>query len=613
VAPRRRGGHGPKVAGKLCGVIVDVWMQHPTRRFLDQEMFASLRRWTGDRLPRQEPAIELTIAAMDEASVDVGLLSAWHAPGGALISNDEVHGWVAACPDRFAGVASVDLARPMQGVRELRRCVEELGFVGLRVLPWLWEAPPTDRRYYPLFAACVDLGVPFFTQVGHTGPLRPSEPGRPIPYIDQVAIDFPELVVIGGHIGYPWTEEMIAVARKHERVYIDTSAYTSRRYPPELVRYMGSGGGARKVLFGSNYPMITPAQALEHLAALQLAQDALELFLGGNAERLLGFALCALGQLGARSRCPSGLAIAMARLLPKGDGRAATLRQRLEAGEMVLAPGCYDALGARLVEEAGFPAVYMTGFGSAASALGRPDVGLMTLTEMVGNARRIAQAVEIPVIADADTGYGNPINVIRTVREYESAGVAAIHLEDQVIPKKCGHMEGKEVLPAGEMIAKVSAAVAARRSSEFLIIARTDARAVEGLDSALDRAHLYREAGADVLFVEAPQSRGEIEAVARSLAGVPLLFNYAEGGRTPPVTHQFLRELGFAIVIFPLSTLLATTAAVRSVLARIEAEGTPINVLPSLPRFDEFLEFIGMPEIRELERRFPQVREDPAP
>ena len=271
---------------------------------------------------------------------------------------------------------------------------------------------------------------------------------------------------------------------------------------------------------------------------------------------------------------------------------------------MVLAPGCYDALGARLVEEAGFPAVYMTGFGSSASRLGRPDVGLMGLSEMVDNARRIVQATELPVIADADTGYGNPINVIRTVREYELAGVSAIHLEDQVMPKKCGHMEGKQVVGADEMAAKVAAAVAARRSSDFLIIARTDARAVEGLDGALDRARLYRDAGADVLFVEAPQSVEEITAVARAFPDVPLLFNYAEGGKTPPVTHEFLHELGFRIVIFPITTLLVATAAIRTALARIKADGSPVELLPELLGFGEFLDFIGLPEIHELDRRF---------
>ncbi len=290
-----------------------------------------------------------------------------------------------------------------------------------------------------------------------------------------------------------------------------------------------------------------------------------------------------------------------------GDGAGPGLRERFAAGEMVLAPGCYDALGARLIEEAGFGAAYMTGFGSAASRLGRPDVGLLTLTEMVDNARRIAQAVEIPVIADADTGYGNAINVIRTVREYEAAGVAAIHLEDQVMPKKCGHMEGKHVVPAEEMAAKVAAAVAARRSPDFLVIARTDARAVEGLDAALTRAGRYREAGADVLFVEAPQSTEEIEAVARAFPDVPLLFNYAEGGKTPAVEYDFLRALGFRLVIFPIGLLLAATVTMRNVLAQVRRDGTPINILDQLLPFGEFLDLIGMPEIRELEQRFAEV------
>jgi 2,3-dimethylmalate lyase len=294
----------------------------------------------------------------------------------------------------------------------------------------------------------------------------------------------------------------------------------------------------------------------------------------------------------------------MARLLGAAPGETATLRERFEAGETVLAPGCYDALGARLVEEAGFPAAYMTGFGSSAGRLGRPDIGLMSLPEMVDNARRIVQAVDIPVVADADTGYGNSINVIHTVREYEAAGVAAIHLEDQVTPKKCGHLEGKEVVPAREMVAKIEAAVAARRSPDFLIIARTDARAVEGLDAALARARMYREAGADGLFIEAPESEAEIEAVARAFPDVPLLFNYAEGGKTPAVSYSRLRELGFALVIFPLTLLFVATQAMRAALARMHADGTPIGLLPSLLPFDEFVSFIGLPEVRELELRF---------
>ena len=276
-------------------MIVDAWIQHPTRRFLEQDMFASLRRWTGGAIPEGEVPIEATLAAMDAAGVERGLLTAWHGPQGALISNDEVAAWSAAHPDRFAALASVSLRDPMHAVRELRRCVQELGFAGLRMLPWLWETPPTDRRFYPLYAACVELGVPFCTQVGHTGPLRPSEPGRPIPYIDQVAIDFPELTIVCGHVGYPWTEEMIAVARKHERVYIDTSAYTSRRLPAELVAYMKTRGGSLKVLFGSNWPMIAPAAALEDLDMLGLDDAGRELYLHENARRVFALAGPAAG------------------------------------------------------------------------------------------------------------------------------------------------------------------------------------------------------------------------------------------------------------------------------------------------------------------------------
>jgi predicted TIM-barrel fold metal-dependent hydrolase len=268
-------------------MIVDAWMQHPTQRFLRSEMFASLRRWTGEQIPEDEIPIDASVAAMDAGGVGLGLLSAWHGPEGALISNDEVAAWVAAHPDRFAGLAAVDLRDPMGAVYELRRCVTELGFRGLRVIPWLWGWPPNDRRYYPLYAECVQLGVPFCTQVGHTGPLRTSETGRPIPYIDDIAIDFPDLVIVGGHIGYPWTEEMVAVARKHQNVYIDTSAYTTRRYPPELTRYL-QGGGRSKVLFGTNYPMIPPDRALEHLDQLGLDDEARELFLEGNARRVFG-------------------------------------------------------------------------------------------------------------------------------------------------------------------------------------------------------------------------------------------------------------------------------------------------------------------------------------
>ena len=203
-----------------------------------------------------------------------------------MISNDEVHEFVAEFPQRLIGVGSVDISKPMQAVAEVRRCINELGFKAIRVLPWLWEAPPTDRRFYPLYTACCDLGVPFCTQIGHTGPMMSSEVGRPI-YLDRVALDFPELTIVGGHIGYPWTDEAIAVATKHQNVFIDTSAYTARRYPAQLVDYLKSNG-RRKVLFGSNYPMITPAKALDGLIDLDLDEEIRELFLSGNAKRVFG-------------------------------------------------------------------------------------------------------------------------------------------------------------------------------------------------------------------------------------------------------------------------------------------------------------------------------------
>jgi predicted TIM-barrel fold metal-dependent hydrolase len=221
---------------------IDVWMQHPTARFLRHEMFESLRRWTGEAIPEGEIPLETTVAAMDAGGVELGILSAWHAPEGPLISNDEVAGFVEDHPDRFVALAAVDLLDPMGAVRELRRCVRELGFKGLRVIPWLWGLPPDDRRYYPLYAECVELGVPFCLQVGHTGPLRSSEPGRPIPY-------------------------------------------TTRRYPPELVRYL-QADGRKKVLFGSNFPMIAPEKALADLDRLGIDDETRDRFLAGNARRV---------------------------------------------------------------------------------------------------------------------------------------------------------------------------------------------------------------------------------------------------------------------------------------------------------------------------------------
>ena len=267
-------------------MIIDAWAQHPTLRHAQDPIFESLRRWTKTRPPTEPVPVGLTIAAMDQAGVDTALISAWVAPDKVMISNDEVYEFVSEYPDRLAGVGSVDISRPMRAVAEIRRCVDELGFRAIRVLPWLWDRPPTDRLFYPVYAACCDLGVPFCTQIGHTGPLMSSEVGRPI-YLDRVALDFPELNIVGGHIGYPWTDEAIAVATKHERVYIDTSAYTVKRYPAPLVEFL-RGHGRGKVLFGTNYPMIAPAKALEGIDGLGLGDEARGLFLAGNARRVFG-------------------------------------------------------------------------------------------------------------------------------------------------------------------------------------------------------------------------------------------------------------------------------------------------------------------------------------
>lgn len=288
----------------------------------------------------------------------------------------------------------------------------------------------------------------------------------------------------------------------------------------------------------------------------------------------------------------------------RGTPRA-RLRELLGAGEPLVAPGAYDALSARLVEQAGFSAVYMTGFGTTASLIGRPDVGLLSGSEMVDNAARIVSAVDVPVIADADTGYGNAINVLRTVRAYEQAGVAGIHLEDQVMPKKCGHLSGKSVIAKEEMVGKVRAAASARSDEDFLLIARTDAAAASGLDDAIDRAEAYAEAGADVLFVEAPTDEAGVARIAGELRDVaPLVFNWAEGGRTPALALERIAELGFSLVLFPIGTLLAATAGMRALLSTLRADGTPAAALPDLPSFGEFTDLIGLPEVRELEQRF---------
>lgn len=261
-------------------MIIDVWAQQPTERFMQAPWLETLLRWTDqDRVPVSE---ELTIAAMDSAGVELSLLAAWGTPQGMLIDNDEVAEVVERHPERFRGVASVDLRDPMGAVREVRRCTSERGFVGVRVVPWVWDLPPNHARYYPVYAACVEAGVPFCTQIGHTGPLCSSEPGRPIPYLEQVLLDFPELVVVGGHVGVPWIDEVLSLAAKFPNFYIDTSAYVVERLPAPLVEFM-AGRGRSRVMFGTNWPMLDAARCLRHLDDLGLDDDARSRFLHGNA------------------------------------------------------------------------------------------------------------------------------------------------------------------------------------------------------------------------------------------------------------------------------------------------------------------------------------------
>lgn len=263
-------------------LVVDAWMQHTTPEFMAHPMLESLLRWMGLDEPPEEIPLSLTVNDLREGGVDHALISAWHGPEGALLSNDQVAGWVEEANGLFTGIGSVNLHRPRSAVRELRRCVNELGFKGVRVIPWLWELPPNDRRYYPLYAECVELDVPFCLQVGHTRPLKPSEVGRPIPYLDDVLREFPDLTVVGGHIGYPWTEEIIALAHKYPNLYIDTSAYKPSRYPEQFVDYMRESG-CKQVLFGTNYPMIQPGECLEELDDLGLDETARKRFLHENA------------------------------------------------------------------------------------------------------------------------------------------------------------------------------------------------------------------------------------------------------------------------------------------------------------------------------------------
>ncbi len=278
------------------------------------------------------------------------------------------------------------------------------------------------------------------------------------------------------------------------------------------------------------------------------------------------------------------------------------MRRLIERAGYTMVPGAYDTLTARLVEQAGFEAVYLTG-GGYSRANGYPDLGLLTLSENVRFIGMTVEAVGIPVIADADTGYGNAVNVIRTVREYEKSGVAAFHLEDQVSPKKCGHYEGKEVVPLVEMVGKIHAAVDTRRDPDLIVIARSDARAVEGLQAAIDRVNAYLEAGADVGFVEAPQNFDELKIVGRAVKG-PALVNVFEGGKTPPVPAGELEAMGFRLGIYPSQTHRAAIRAAQKVLAALKTDGDTRRIEADLATFQEREDAVGTERWRALEAKY---------
>lgn len=279
------------------------------------------------------------------------------------------------------------------------------------------------------------------------------------------------------------------------------------------------------------------------------------------------------------------------------------LRKLIDNDEILVAPGAHDVLTARVIEKVGFNAVYMTGYGQAASSLGRPDVGLLTMTEMLDRARKFAAAVNVPVIADGDTGFGNAINVMRTVKEYEQAGVAAIQLEDQIAPKKCGHMIGRQVVEMDEMIGKIEAAKKARRDEDFVIIARTDARTSLGFDEALKRAKEYAKAGADVIFFESPESEEEMRKLNEEL-DVPTIANMVEGGRTPVINKEILEDMGYDIVIYPTASTYVTTKAMFLLMEELKEKGTTGEYVDNMITFSKFNELMGLQDIRGLEKKY---------
>jgi 2-methylisocitrate lyase-like PEP mutase family enzyme len=280
-----------------------------------------------------------------------------------------------------------------------------------------------------------------------------------------------------------------------------------------------------------------------------------------------------------------------------------TLKQLLRRDKLLVAPGCFDGLSARLVQEAGFEAAYLSG-GAVARSMGIPDIGLVTMSETIERAAQVIAVINIPVIADADTGYGNAVNLVRTVREYERVGVAAIHIEDQITPKRCGHLDGKEVISIEEMAKKLEAALAARTDPDFCIIARTDARAVNGLDDAIERGRVFARLGVDALFIEAPQSEEELTEIPRRLPGIPLLVNVFKGGKTPMLPMERLQAMGYRIAIYPSETQRASIYAMRNALSTLKREGTTESIDDTLTTFKERDRVVGLDDWQKIEKEY---------
>jgi len=274
-----------------------------------------------------------------------------------------------------------------------------------------------------------------------------------------------------------------------------------------------------------------------------------------------------------------------------------------DKSKSLVIPGVYDAIGAKIVEKVGFEAMFQTGYGTSATLLGMPDYGFIGSTETVDNARRICHAVSVPVIVDADTGYGNALSVDKLVRELEASGASGIFLEDQKWPKRCGHMQGKEVIPKDEYAEKLQAAINARSNEDFIIVARTDARATEGLDKAIERGLYYNKIGADVIFIEAPKTIQEMKKIGDAI-NAPLVANMIEGGATPISSASQLREMGYKIILYPLSVLFSNTYATLQILKELKRAGTTKKLEKTMTSFDQFNELVELSKYKKLEKQY---------